>query len=220
MRRTETGMVACVLAVFTASIQANILITEVMYDPAGANEHEYVELYNDGASTVDLTGYMLSDDPGQTTPNVVTIPGGTIEPGGTAVLVRIDTSRLVENYQNAWGSGINFIGVSPWPIYTNGGDTVALFDPGSTEIASVDYRISNGFPTPNDAASIYILDVSAADPYAGSNWALSQDGVDGAHFGNTPRAADIGSPGFVIPEPTTLVLLGVFGLWGPGRQKR
>ncbi len=196
----------------TAAANADLLITEVMYDPAGGNEHEYVELYNSGATTIDLTGYTLSDDPGQTIPNTYTLPGGSIDPGETALLVRIDGSRLLSNYQNAWGAGLNFIEVTPWPIYTNGGDTVVLYDPFNTVVASVDYRPSNSYPVSNDSSSIYMLDPGAANPYDGSNWALSADGIDGAHFGNAPRASDVGSPGLVVPEPATMSLLVIAGL--------
>ena len=203
-----------------SSANAALLITEVMYDPAGGNEHEYVELFNSGNSTIDLTGYTLSDDPGQASPNTFTLPGGSIDPGDTALLVRIDTSaRLLVNYQNAWGAGLNFIEVNPWPVFTNSGDTVALFDPSNTQIAAVNYRSSNGFPSSNDSASIAILDPSAPNPYDASNWGLSVDGVDGARFGNAPRAGDLGSPGFVVPEPTTLAILMMGGLALTRRQR-
>ena len=204
-----------VIASIATTAQANVLITEIMYDNFGSNEHEYVELYNSGAATVDLTGWTLSDDPSQTIPHPVTLTGGSIAPGGTAVLIRTDsTARTLQNYIDAWGASVNWIEVAAWPVYTNGGDVVHLTDPGNNVVASVDYSITNGYPAPNDAASIYMLDPTAVDPYAASNWALSQDGVDGAHFGNSPRASDIGSPGFVIPEPASMAMitLGLFGL--------
>lgn len=197
-------MMVAGFAALVSAANAGILITEVMYDPAGGNEHEYVELYNTGATDVDLTGYTIAD---ADLANTFTIPSGTIPAGGTALVVRIDaTARLLANYQNAWGD-LNYIEGNPWPTYTNSGDTVSLFDTGDTLIAEVNYRASNGYPSSNDSASIYMLDVNAANPYDASNWALSQDGVDGAHFGNSPRAGDVGSPGVVVPEPATLVLI-------------
>ena len=185
------------MAIGCGGAQADILITEIMYDNFGGNEHEYVELYNNGTTTVDLTNYVLSDDPTQAFPNPYTLTGGTIAPGSTAVLIRIDINRTLANFQNAWGTEINWIEVPTWPVFTNAGDVVELSDPTATVVASVNYAVTNGFPFPNDAASIYMIDINAANPYDASNWALSQDGVDGAHLGLAPRASDIGSPGFV-----------------------
>jgi hypothetical protein len=211
MKTTHTIFAIVALLATVATASAELVITEVMYDPAGGNEHEYVELYNTGDTAIDLADYTLSDDPGQTSPNTYTLPGGTVEPNGTAVLIRIDGARLRANYENAWGM-LNYVEVPSWPIFTNGGDTVALYDPTDALVAEVNYRASNGFPAPNDSASVAILDPDAAMPYAGSNWVLSQDGVNGAHFGNAPRASDVGSPGYVVPEPASLALLAVAGL--------
>src|SRR5690606_30863974 len=73
--------------------QGALIITEIMYDPAGGNEHEYVELFNTGPTAVDLTGYVLEDSGG----NQATL-SGSIASGEVAVLIRIDTSRLHSNY--------------------------------------------------------------------------------------------------------------------------
>jgi hypothetical protein len=113
---------------------------------------------------------------------------------------------------------LNFVEVPSWPVFTNGGDTVALYDPSDNLVAEVNYRVSNGYPAPNDSASVYMLDPAAALPYAGSNWGLSQDGVDGARFGDSPRTGDVGSPGFVVPEPTSLGLLAIAGLLAARRR--
>ena len=192
------------LAGFAIGAQADILITEVMYDPNLGNEHEYVELYNAGTETVDLTDYVIADDPNQDFPNSYTLTSGSIAPGGTAVLIRIDTARTLENFQNAWGTDVNWIEVPVWPVFTNGGDIVELSDPLGTVIASVNYNITNGFPFPNDSSSIYMVDVNAEAPYDPTNWALSTDGVDGAHYGNAPRVNDLGSPGYVPGVETAI----------------
>ncbi|HPF39349.1 MAG TPA: lamin tail domain-containing protein [Phycisphaerae bacterium] len=192
---------ACFLSIvgFAQLANAQILITEVMYDPNLGNEHEYVELYNAGPSAVDLTGYTLRDDPNQATPASATLSGGIIPPGETAVLIRIDASRTLANYQSAWGMDLNYIETPNWPVYSNGGDMVQLLDPSNTLVASLDYSPAGGFPFANDAASIYMLDRQAADPYGAANWALSVVDVDCARSGQAPRASDIGSPG-LLPD--------------------
>jgi len=46
----------------TFSASAQIILTEVMYDPSGPDRSdEYVEIYNHGASPVDLSGWQVGD---------------------------------------------------------------------------------------------------------------------------------------------------------------
>jgi hypothetical protein len=193
-----------VLFCATESSHAAIIITEIMYDNAGGNEHEYIELYNNGGSAADLTNYTVEDSSG----NMSDPLSGSIPAGGTAVVIRIDGTRLHSNYENAWGAAINWIDGTTWPTYTNTGDTVILNDASAAVVASVTYTNTSPWPAPNDSASIYLTDVTA-DPTDGNNWALSVVGTDGAYQGSSPRALDVGSPGViptVIPEPATLAL--------------
>ena len=41
---------------------SSIVINEIMYDPPGNPDVEYIELYNNGVATVDLTDWYLLDD--------------------------------------------------------------------------------------------------------------------------------------------------------------
>ena len=225
MNRTQTASASLIALLVAAAAPASaaLLVTEVMYDPAGGNEHEYVELYNNGPAEVSLNGYVLGDfDFNQTT-----LSSGSVPAGGTAVLVRIDTARTLENYQNAWGSDINFVptAFNTWPIFTNAGDTVTLYDDiadfnadaadsagdaPQTFGRAVDVvpYLEDDFPDSNDSASIYLENV-ALDNADGGNWALSVVGVDGAYQASAPRASDVGSPGFVVvPEPATAGVMG------------
>lgn len=190
--------------------RAALIITEIMYDPNGSNEHEYVEVYNPGASSVDLTGYKLQD----VSANSATLAGGSIPAGGTAVIVRIDASRTLANYQNAWGAGVNFVETptGTWPNYTNTSDTVTLRDAADNILSQVSYSVAGGFPpvttdTDTDGGpSIYLKNVNL-DPTVGANWAVSVSGTDGAYAAVSPRVGDFGSPGTVpVPEPASLAL--------------
>lgn len=56
-------LLSALLVVLTASAaEAGILISEVFYDPPGSNDSslEWIELYNDSLSSLDLTGYELN----------------------------------------------------------------------------------------------------------------------------------------------------------------
>jgi MYXO-CTERM domain-containing protein len=216
---------------WTATAAGDLVITEIMYDPAGGNEHEFVEIYNPDAAPVDLSNYLLTTSDRQSTGL-----SGAIGAFEAVVIVRVDATRTLANYENAWEQAsnpdINFlVPEDAWPNYTNAGDGAILYasqadfdadsaedDPISGErvfdraVSAVDYR-QNGFVSSNDAASIYLTDISA-DESLGSNWALSQVGVDGAYQGAAPRSSDIGSPG-IIPEPgaATALLAGGLLLW-------
>lgn len=48
-------------------VQARVVITEVAYDPLHADDtHEWIELFNDGAETIDLAKWSFSDGSSQT----------------------------------------------------------------------------------------------------------------------------------------------------------
>lgn len=53
---------ALLLVLFASGAEAGILISEVFYDPSGSNDSglEWIELYNDSLSALDLSGYELN----------------------------------------------------------------------------------------------------------------------------------------------------------------
>jgi hypothetical protein len=61
-----------------------MLISEVLYNPAGSEPSaEWIELYNPGGTTIDLSDYILGDEetPGGTEGMLLFPPGATIAPG-------------------------------------------------------------------------------------------------------------------------------------------
>ena len=86
----ETPIMKRLLGFFTALLvtsavmaqTANLVITEISYNPAesGTDSTEYVEIYNNGSSSVDLTGYYFSYG------FDYTFSSGSVAPGGFAVV--------------------------------------------------------------------------------------------------------------------------------------
>ncbi len=214
----------CVMLVPVASGQ--VLITEIMYNPNSPEGRfpkkddpddkgeptrtEWVEIHNMGAEPVDVSGWHLADEDGQTTG----LPKGTtLKPGETVVLIPADCT--VEEFREAWGEGFAIYPVGQWgrggldnlsnsPSETN--ETLELRNAKGEMVDQVNYDDENGWPSDQpDGPSIYLLpqgfDTAANDLPV--NWARSEVGVHHARQNNPTKhfkGKDIGSPG-QVPEP-------------------
>ncbi|KPK89422.1 hypothetical protein AMJ80_09800 [bacterium SM23_31] len=71
-------------------LNAQIIINEVMFNPAGNENHnEFVELYNAGSSAVDLSGWLISDSSGSDI--IIDAGSGTIlQPGQYGIVLDPD----------------------------------------------------------------------------------------------------------------------------------
>lgn len=93
-----------------------VVINEIMYAPK-APEAEWIELYNTGGSTVDLSGFRLASHGGTSK-----IPAGAlIAPHGYLVLCR-DSSVSQHHYP------VGNLTLQPVPSLSNGGDGLGLRD--------------------------------------------------------------------------------------------
>jgi hypothetical protein len=79
---------------------SRVTVTEVMYNPAGSREHEYIELHNPNSYAVDVSGWTIS---GATS---ITIPGGSVlPPNGYGVVVAND-----REFRSEYGGGVLVLG--------------------------------------------------------------------------------------------------------------
>lgn len=93
----------------TAPCYASIRLNEI-YPAPSSGESEWIEVYNDGGTTINVTGYTLTD----LANNQITFPAVTLEP----------LSYLIINSSN---------------ILNNGGDTVILKDSGGLTLDLTSY---------------------------------------------------------------------------------
>lgn len=145
------------------SLHAQLVITEIMYNPpeSGNDSLEYIEIYNNSGSAVDMTGYSFDQGVDFTFPQFI------IE-GEGYVVVAVDSIALanVLGISNAfqWSSG----------ALSNGGEDIILIDAQSNIVDVVDYE--NGGDWPSDAngegASLELCDVNR-DNNDGNNWKAS-----------------------------------------------
>ena len=138
---------------------AGVVINEVHYN--GINNtirNEFIELYNSGAATVNLTGWRLSGA------IEYSFPANTSLAAGEYLLVAEDPATILARFsRNALG---------PWTgQLSSRGETIRLRDAADLVISEVDYRV--GFPWPvasdGDGASIELIN-PALDQSLGSHW--------------------------------------------------
>ncbi len=204
------------------SIVPQLLITEIMYNPASTEDDwEWIEIYNAGATSIDLTGFVVDDNNGSAHA-AANIAGGIIDSGASAILYNADDLTETE-FLDAWGDVV-LIPVTNWTAMAlnNGGDTIGIWESfadysGDNEahlntIEDVTFDDASGWPSDDGAGSIFLNDLTA-DNNVGTNWTLSTDGATTPLFsaytsnalgGNS--GADVGSPGVMATAIQSLLI--------------
>eukprot|EP01114_Cavostelium_apophysatum_P020426 TRINITY_DN683_c0_g1_i3.p1 TRINITY_DN683_c0_g1~~TRINITY_DN683_c0_g1_i3.p1 ORF type:complete len:1225 (-),score=213.29 TRINITY_DN683_c0_g1_i3:19-3693(-) len=167
------------LCIFLWRVHSAVIISELMYEARQGAEYDFVELYNDGASPVDVSGWSFTKG--------ITFSfqaNTTISPHGYAVLVA-DTT-LFSNAYGSYTSGANVF------VFTgkldNKGENLELSDNTGKKMVSFKYsdgwnRLASGF---GSSLEIVCPNASPADP---NSWRASpsSEGVDQLlEFGGSP----------------------------------
>ncbi len=209
------------LGILTSPAHGQVLISEIMYNPASKEGHsgnesspahptkvEWVELYNAGDEPVDLAGCMLKDEDGQTQ----AIPQGvTIKPGEAVVL--IPGKQTVTGFREAWGNGFTVIPLDGWerPGLSNlannpseDNEQLTFCNADGEVLDAVNYDDESPWPSDEPHGPSIVLQpghFSAEGNDAGDAWASAVEGQLGARFAKRTddfRDDDLGSPGTVI----------------------
>jgi len=143
----------------------NLVITEIMYNSPGSDE-EWIEIYNNGTTTVDMSYYyILDDDPTHVTNPLILPAGSTIAPGArfTVEVATAGAFPFVPSYN---GSGkISF---------TNSTDQVKLYHRFGNLIDSVKYQTTAPWPTgPNGGGSSLTFCDPSQDNSIATFWSAS-----------------------------------------------
>jgi len=218
-----------VLLSASSPVVAGVVISEIMFNPKSSesspNDAEWVELYNAGKISINISGWSINDGDGSSS---AIASGTTIAPGQAIVLSSVGSAGgTAADFKAAWGTGFSvqaldfsaMNGLANSPSGTN--EILSLLDGGLNTIDVVNFDDSSPWPTDSpDGPSIYLLptalDVTQND--FGANWARSQIGVDGGIGNNATgifNGADIGSPGVVataVPEPSPLWLIAMIAI--------
>ena len=167
-----------------------------MFNPRSSPELEWVELCNRAPAPLDLTGYTFWDDDNgdSVAPN---FPADSVVPGGSCVA--LTGADDVPAFHEAWGADVPVVGLEVFPVLTNSGDRIQLWDadhppqpehvdPATDVVFAFDYRGSLG----DGAASIQLTSI-ALDPTDPANWQLSTS----APPATVTSDGDVGTPGIV-----------------------
>jgi len=172
---------------------STVVFNEVMYHPAGDSELEWVELHNQMAVDMDLSGWRL--DGGID----FEFSQGAVLAGGEYLVVAADPQRL--QTQTGFAGAIG-----PYTgRLSNGGERVELLNNSQRLMDVLDYRDGGDWPVGPDGsgASLAKLDPdSASEPAA--NWRTS------VQAGGTPRAVNFTSGPALGPE---ISLLPIDATW-------
>ncbi|MBN2728419.1 MAG: lamin tail domain-containing protein [Bacteroidales bacterium] len=161
----------------TSSTSAALVITEIMYNPpeSGIDSLEFIEIYNNDVSVVNLLDYKISYgttfkvldvgynlNPGayaviSMKPSaadafygITSIPGPAvgISNGGTSITLHSPTGLLVDS--------VAYLPTAPWPIEANGGGhSLTLCDPSSDNNDATNWSYSANFVGFEDTLSVF-----------------------------------------------------------------
>ncbi|MCF8301774.1 MAG: lamin tail domain-containing protein [Bacteroidales bacterium] len=139
------------------------VITEIMYNPpeSGQDSLEFIEIYNPGSTSIDMTGYYFSEGISYTFPGVI------LEPGSIVLI-----AKNGDAFQNTFG-----IEAMEWNsgALSNSGEAVELKDQAGNLVDLVDYDDGGSWPSQPDSygPSLEIIDPENEndDP---ANWKASE----------------------------------------------
>jgi hypothetical protein len=171
---TSSGQVWSALQEATFKLvrrDSKLRITEVMYNPVGGGDYEFIEVWNAGEGEVDVStmyfeGILHTFPPGRQ----------ALAPGEMIVLVR-NPVAFAERYP-----GVAIDGVYQGQL-SNQGETIILRDFTGDVVVSVAYDDENGWPiSPDGRGDSLVLVNPNGDPDDARNWRAS------VHLNGSPGA--------------------------------
>ena len=177
MKHTYAVFASLLLLGFYCSNAQSITFSELNYNSdSTTNSGNWVELYNYGTSSLDISGWTLKDDDNA---HIFIFPPGTMLLAGGRLVVLDDTVKFKSQYPSVH----NYIGQLDFK-FGNSGDQVRLFDNTSILKVFMEYADSTPWPKAADGAgrTLELID-PAVTPDDPTNWFVGcMFGSPGAAF--------------------------------------
>ena len=178
-----------------AQAESDLVITEIMYNDAGAgtDQLEYVEIYNAGATAIDLAGYSL-------TGLEFTFAAGDMIAVGEYIAIAGNPTLMNDVF------GITAYDATG--ALSNSSETITLFDAAGAILDVVTYDDGSGWPTEadGDGPSLILCDANS-DNNDPANWIIANNNAgvypaaDGTPLFASPGMANVCSdvnPPFIV----------------------
>ncbi|MFL2451842.1 MAG: lamin tail domain-containing protein [Verrucomicrobiales bacterium] len=170
----------------SSSVNEDIVISEIMYNPLGGSRYEFIELHNRGDSIQNLNGFSFSQ--GKPVDEFL-FPDVTIEAGDYMLLVA-DQASFAERY----GVGLQpkIIGVWPGGKLNNNGEEISFLDASGKVILNFAYNDNDSWPAlpDNEGYSLSFNNTDFVNTSDGALWAAS------SVVGGTPGRGENVNEGF------------------------
>jgi hypothetical protein len=142
---------------------AQLRVTELMYNPPGGNDYEFIELKNGGESALELANLSFEGI------NFTFPPTAPALPPGEFIVLASNASAFIERYPEAPLAGVYDGRLS------NEGESVSIKDGEGKLLLSLVYDDENGWPISADGRGDSLVSIasSGAEPNNPKSWRAS-----------------------------------------------
>ncbi len=186
----------------TAGGVDSVIINEIMYNPITGNDlDEYIELYNRGGSTVDLSGWRVEGVD-------LTFPAATSITGGAYLVV----ARSPAQIRSTYGLSASTVHGTAWlGTLRDGGERLNLIDQNGNVVDTVGYRDGGEWPVwPDGGGSSLELIDPMSDNDVGGSWDASDDSSKAATqtitYGPVPDGGGESDFGMMLAETGIVII--------------
>lgn len=165
-----------------------LVINEILYNDGG--NFEFIEIFNNTGSAVDLSSWMISDGG-----NTFTIPNGSSVNNNDFIILTQDLA----NFATTYPAVTNVVGEYLFGL-SSGGESVILMDVNGSMSDQVDFENgTNSWPATTTGFSIELIN-PASDNNVGLNWQVSNN--SGGNPGQA-TASDVTAPDLISASAST-----------------